>query len=221
MPDSQQEQQEQEETVSIQIPPDMLQWKQNAHHIMESTTSQRKIGSKREDHDIRYLLNNKNHEDVSWRYEEEELAQRGIHNWFQIRNALRGYTSEPHVYKRVEEANVFDDIPAVNDDEEENDAGSIGAGNTKQAPDVASQVFPLSKNPYNIHRMKQSRAEQIFLKRSIPRTVEYWRRMQHEIAENSGLPGFIRPYETPKLRLHHRIKQPETSSFTTSSKNKK
>jgi hypothetical protein len=209
MSDSQQEQEEEEEkkqTVSILIPPDMLQWRQNIHHIMESVTSQRSIGSKREDHDIRYLLNNKNHEDVSWRYEEEELAQRGIYNWFQIRNALRGYTSEPCVYKTIEEANVFDDIPDVNDNEEENDA---------------RQVLPLSKSPHQIHRMKQSRAEQILLKRSIPRTIEYWRRMQHEIAENSGLPPYIRPYETPKLRLQHRIKQPDTSSFTTSIENKK
>jgi len=43
------------------------------------------------------------------------------------------------------------------------------------------------------------------LQKSLPLTIEYWRRRQHELSKTSLNQ---QPYEIPKLRLKHRINAP-------------
>ncbi|KAL0490120.1 TUB4 [Acrasis kona] len=124
-----------------------------------------------DEHDAFQLLKREGAGDKSWQYEEKLLSNRGVYNWFQIREAIRKDNTKLGFFDTIEDADVFD-------------------GNSS-----------------NQHTS-------VFMKNSVPRTMEYWRKRQREIAINNGVDSDKKPYSTPKMRLHYRINQPQ-SSFNT------
>jgi hypothetical protein len=161
-------QEDTDETVTITIPNDM-------NEIRLFITHKVKTEENNHDDDIRSLLNNENICDSSWRQEEEDLAKRGVYNWYMIRDAIRNQspttTTTTVAARTIEEVNLFDGLNINNN--------SVG------------------------EEMKG------ILQKSIPITLEYWRRVSHEQAMNSQLPQHIKYYQTPQLRIRHRIQAPD------------
>jgi len=232
-----------DETTSILLPNDFAQWRSTISSLSNKSPLANNHDNNHDDelvdHDIRDLLTNKDHHDTSWRHTEDELARRGIYNWFQIRQALKNHqhaitsgsqsihnkynhnnSNAAAAFKFIEEANVFDDLPT----EELNERDMMGVGDDEDRGSsrrmLVDNVMALASNPKAVEQMQQQRLNNWMLKQSIPRTVEYWRRMERDMAENSGLPNHIRTYQLPQMRLHHRIQQPDLSKVHPVNNNK-